>query len=405
MERAVISGMGVVSALGNDLRTFADRLYAGESGTDYIKKPTLSGFTAAEVKEEKHWECRELALEEQPLSRADSFAIRALEQALKQAGLKKEMLKESRTALILGGSNGGWAPERLYCDLHRKELKDRKEYEQHTAALLAALLDIRGHVEVIYNACASGAVAIGKATELIRGGEADFVITGGSDSGINMNELSLFSALNAMSRDKDAKKACRPFSKNRSGCVIGEGAGILILESLKNARKRGTAVHGEILGWGAVTDISHVTSPDLTGQDYRKTMEAALADAGRDPEEVGYINAHGTGTYYNDMLETGAIRQLFKSRADQIPVSSSKAVTGHLLSAAGALECIVSALALEKGLLPPTAHLNQPDEDCDLDYITEGSRKKAVSLALSNSFGFGGQNASLVLRKVEDYDE
>jgi 3-oxoacyl-[acyl-carrier-protein] synthase II len=326
------------------------------------------------------------------------------------AGLTAEKLKEHRTAVILGGASS--FPE--ITDVYKSEYASRYEgtvdperYMSfskfhdgfNAAASVAGVLQLRGAVETVSNACASSAFAIGKATELIRSGKYDIVIAGGADSGININTISLFSVLNVMSSDKDTVHSCRPFSKSRKGCVIGEGAGILIIESSSSAAERNIEPLAEITGCASVTDTSHITSPDMTGGSYTKAMSGALESAVCPQKDIDYINAHGTGTYYNDLLETIAIKSVFAEKSKSIPVSSIKAQTGHILSASGVIECIASVMALQKGILPPTMHLDEKDEECDLDYIPDAPRKKNINTVMSNSFGFGGQNTSLILMK------
>lgn len=410
MEKAVITGIGVVSPLGNDTETFFRNLISGKSGIKAISNETFADFPGGEAYlDSNEWKTFFGISENISFPKLTSFALYALHEAMQKARLTVETLKELRTAVILGGSSAFSEVS----DVYRSEYSNKydksthcelyadfsKYYDSFNTAAIAALLQIRGPVETISNACASGAFAIGKAAELIRSGKYDLVITGGTDSGININTISLFSVLNVMSTDKDVVHSCRPFSKSRKGCVIGEGTGILIIESSSCAAKRNIKQIAEIIGCASVTDTSHITSPDLTGASYIRAMTGALESSIYSEIDIDYINAHGTGTYYNDLLETLAIKSVFGEKSKSIPVSSLKAQTGHLLSAAGAIECIASAIALQKGIIPPTMHLNEKDDKCDLDYIPEVPRKKNINTVMSNSFGFGGQNTSLILMK------
>lgn len=411
MEHVVITGTGIVSPVGNDTDTFFNHLLEGKSGIDRISVESFSAFPGGEVSlNTDEWKSRLGIPDDAVIPRTTGFAFAALCEAMQRAGLTMQSLKNHRVAVILGGSSSFPEVSELY----------RTEYESiygshsapdvygtfahfhngfNAAAAIAAVLQIRGAVETISNACASSAAAIGKAAELIRSGQYDIVITGGADSGIDVSTLSLFSVLNVMTKDRDAAHSCRPFSKNRTGCVVGEGAGILILESASGAAARSAGCSAEIIGCASVTDTSHITSPDMTGSSYKAAMEKTLESSIVPDISVDYINAHGTGTYYNDMLETLAIKSLFREHAYEIPVSSIKAQTGHLLSAAGAVECIAAAEALKRGILPPTVNLNEADEACNLDYVSDGPRRTEISVALSNSFGFGGQNTALLLTK------
>lgn len=411
MEKAVITGTGIVSPIGNGTENFFSNLLAGKSGIRKISKDSFSQFPGGESETgPDDWKTVLKVPENSTFPETTTFALAALAEALQKAGLSADDLKKKRAAVILGGSSSFSEVSELYkteYDSLYNDPADPVSYDRfccyqngyNTAAAIAAILQIRGAVETISNACASGSAAIGKAADLIRKNKYDIVITGGADSGIDVNTLSLFSVLNVMSKDNDIPRSCRPFSRNRKGCVIGEGAGILIAESAASAAERNAKPYAEIIGCASVSDPSHITSPDMTGKAYEESMSKALENSIYPDINVDYINAHGTGTYYNDMLETLAIKTLFGKNAYNIPVSSVKAQTGHLLSASGAVECIAVIEAFQKGILPPTMNLDEKDEQCDLDYIPGKPRKAAVRTALSNSFGFGGQNTSLLLMK------
>lgn len=411
MEKAIITGTGIVSPIGNGTEEFFNNLLAGKSGIKKINKNSFSQFPGGESEiRSDDWKSFLEVPNNRIFPKTTTFALVALAEALQKANLSLDVLKEKRVAVILGGSSSFSEISELYNTEYDSLYNNSTvsvSYDKfscyqngyNTAATIAAVLQIRGAVETISNACASGSAAIGKAADLIRKNKYDIVITGGADSGIDVNTLSLFSVLNVMSKDNDIPKSCRPFSKNRKGCVIGEGAGILIVESVSSAMARNVKQYAEIISCASVSDPSHITSPDMTGKAYEASMSKALENSIYPNIDIDYINAHGTGTYYNDLLETLAIKTLFGKKAYNIPVSSIKAQIGHLLSAAGAVECIATIEAFQKGILPPTMYLDETDEQCDLDYIPDKPRKIAVQTALSNSFGFGGQNTSILLMK------
>lgn len=414
MRRVMVTGMGMVCALGNSVDETWKALLRAKTGITGLDRPGFHDLPAAQLKDmEKLRRRSSFGCREDFGGKAFVMAAAAASEALEQAGIDSgDSLCLRGAALILGGSSANGRTEEMYGLL--RSLSDGTPEERifwpdfapgmrdpDTAPLLAAILGIRGQVQTIYNACASSAMAIGRGFDLIRTKKAELVICGGSDAGTGLNELSLFSVLKAASTGEDPAEACRPFSKDRRGCVIGEGAGILILESEEHAASRRVQPLAEILGYGTATDTHHVTSPDMDGHSYAESMRGALLSSGLSPADVGYINAHGTGTYYNDMIETRAIRQVFDEIADTVPVSSTKAATGHLLSAAGSAEAVITVQAVRNGCLPPTLNLKVPDAECDLDYVPENARKKVIRAALTNSFGFGGQNVTIAIGGVE----
>jgi 3-oxoacyl-[acyl-carrier-protein] synthase II len=257
----------------------------------------------------------------------------------------------------------------------------------------------KGFNESVVTACATSTNAIGDAFKVIQRGDADIMITGGAEASITPMSFAGFCAMKATSTTEDPDLACRPFDAERNGFVMGEGAGILILEDLEHAEKRGANIIAEVVGYGSTNDAYHITAPSPEGEGGARCMQMAINDAGIKPEEVGYINAHGTSTEYNDKFETAAIKTVFGEHARKLAVSSSKSMTGHLLGAAGAVECIVTALAIKDGFLPPTINYRNPDPECDLDYVPNVGRKADITYALSNSLGFGGHNATLALKK------
>jgi 3-oxoacyl-[acyl-carrier-protein] synthase II len=250
-------------------------------------------------------------------------------------------------------------------------------------------------------ACASGSNSIGEAFRAIQNGYADVIVSGGTESAITEMTIAGFSNMTALSNNPDPKKACRPFDKNRDGFVLGEGCGILILEELEHAKKRGARIYAEIAGYGATGDAYHITAPAPDGEGAQRAMKEALQDAGVAPEQVDYINAHGTSTPYNDLFETNAIKAVFKDHAYQLAVSSTKSMTGHLLGGAGGVEAVFSVLAIKDRIMPPTINYETPDENLDLDYVPNEAREKDLRVVLSNSLGFGGHNATLLFKKYE----
>ncbi|NLG68216.1 MAG: beta-ketoacyl-ACP synthase II, partial [Firmicutes bacterium] len=271
------------------------------------------------------------------------------------------------------------------------------------AGLVSIRFGLEGPNRCTVSACASGADAIGDAFRMIQRGDADLMVAGGAEAAITPFSIAAFAAAKSLStRNEDPPRASRPFDRDRDGFVMGEGAGILVLEALEHARARGARIHAEITGYGATGDAFHITQPAPEGRGAARAMQAALEDAGIGPEAVGYINAHGTSTEYNDWYETVAIKQVFGEHAWRIPISSTKSMTGHLLGAAGGVEAIACVLAIERGVIPPTINLEHPDPRCDLDYVPNAARPAHIDVAVSNSFGFGGHNAVLVFRRYEE---
>jgi 3-oxoacyl-[acyl-carrier-protein] synthase II len=269
------------------------------------------------------------------------------------------------------------------------------------AGQIAISMGARGINFTVINACASGASAIGEALRTLQRGEAEVIITGGSEASVTPLTVAGFAAMKALStRNEEPAQASRPFDRGRDGFVLAEGAGVIVLETLDHARARGAGVYAELAGYGCTADAYHITAPAPDGIAAGKAMEAALQDAALNPQDIDYINAHGTSTPLNDRLETMAIKNIFGAYACKLPVSSTKSMTGHLLGAAGAIETIISALVIQNGIIPPTINYQEPDPDCDLDYVPHIAREQPVRAVLSNSFGFGGHNVALVLRKL-----
>jgi len=403
-HRVAITGMGIVSPTGNDCGTFFDNLLAGRSGIRKISAG-FAGQLEANVAGEVDFDAEgrfpkaKLPL----LDRFAQFALDASAQAVKEAGLCFE--DPTRAGVFLGtGMGGAHTVDAAYEGLYRAQRPRVSPYTVLRSMTSAAA----GHISIDYavrgptitysTACSSSALAIGEACRAIRHGYIDAAIAGGTESLLSLGTIRAWEALRTLAATDadDPAASCRPFSKDRTGLVLAEGAGIVVLESLEHAARRGAAVHAELLGFGAASDAQHMTRPALEGQ--VDAMRLALADSGIAPDEVDYINAHGTATLAGDVVETNAIKRVFGPRAARIPVSSTKSMHGHLMGAAGAVEFIATVMALRRGAVPPTANLRVPDPECDLDYVPNRGREAAVRTALSNSFAFGGSNAVLVTR-------
>ena len=406
-KRVVITGLGTVNAVAHDPAEFAAALRNGVCGIGPITLFDTAGFctrNGAQVRDFCPRDAIPRGMSLKRMSRSDVFALTAALQALSQAGLRPvpDDLRQEMGVVIGGGAGGLLEAESFYRDyLQRGGRRARfsRLYSVSCAATanhLTTLLGLYGPKATIMTACSSGATAIGLGRDLIRNGVARVMIAGGTEPLCRMT-FSSFNALKAIDPEY-----CRPFSGNRAGLTLGEAAGILILESLAGARQRGAAVLAEVLGYGVTCDAHHMTAPDIGASGAVLAMREALRDACLGPEAVDYINAHGTATPPNDRMETRAIKEVFGTRARRIPVSSTKSMHGHTLGASGALEAVVSVLAIAEGFIPPTIHCETPDPECDLDYVTTGARPVAPDVVLSNSFAFGGNNTAVILGRFRD---
>ncbi len=409
--RVVVTGMGAVSPLGNDLPTSWSAAVAGRSGITRITHFDPEGYRsqiAGEVKNldpNDHFDRREAKRMDPVLY----YALIAGREAVADAGMTTPLDNTERFGAIVASGIGGLTTTSEQVEVLLKRGPDRVSpflvpmiLPDAAASRIAIEFALRGPNMAVTSACASGANAIGEAYATIRRGSADAMLCGGSEAGIVPIGVAGFAAMRALSeRNDEPEKASRPFDKDRDGFVIAEGAAILVLEALDHARARGARIHGELVGYGATDDAYHIAAPLDDGAEAARCMRLALAEAGLTPEEVGYINAHGTSTPLNDVTETRAIRAALGEAADDIAVSSTKSVTGHLLGAGGALEAAFTLKALQEGILPPTMNLDDPDPECDLDYVPNVAREASVRVALSNSFGFGGHNACLAFRRWE----
>jgi 3-oxoacyl-[acyl-carrier-protein] synthase II len=403
--RVVITGMGVVSPCGHSLDTFFANLTNAASGVSRMNTldvPADLNLVAAQVSALPGPRTADRQFLQ--LDRATQFALVAADQAIADAALaltdEESMLAGVYWGTGLGGASSIEEGYRAIFATERKRLRPTSVVlgmSNAAAAHVSIAHRLRGPQLNISTACSSSASAIGEAYRAIRHGYADVIVAGGSEALLTFGNLSAWSALQALARtdSADPSRTCKPFAADRSGLVLGEGAAALVLESVEHATRRGARVHATITGYGNVGDASSMSRPDAQGQ--ARAMRQALADAGLAAEAIGYINAHGTATPVGDVVETSAIRQMFGAHANTLCVSSTKAVHGHLLGAAGALEAVVTALAVSRGTVPPTAHLDHADPQCDLDYVSGRARRVPLEAAMSNSFGFGGMNAVLIL--------
>jgi 3-oxoacyl-[acyl-carrier-protein] synthase II len=407
--RVVITGMGIISPLGHTAEESWHSLLNGKSGIGTITQfntDHLPVHIAGEVKDFDPGVYMNFK-EARRISRASQLAIAATGMALEDAGLEAPLPDGERVATIIGTGAGGLEVADRELQVLRSKGFNRvspfamvgflPNMPAHHVSLLAGA---KGHISTVVAACASGTQAIGEALDNIRIGRSDMVIAGGVEGLVHESSVTGFARMHALStRNDDPERASRPFDKDRDGTVISEGAGIVILERLEHALARGARIHGEVLGYASSSDAFHISQPDPEAAGAIRAMRWALEDAQVDLNEIDYINAHGTSTPLNDATETFAIKKLFGEQAYEIPVSSSKSVLGHALGATGAIEAIFCIQALQRSIIPPTWNYETPDPDCDLDYVPNAPRKSDLETVLSNSFGMGGQNSCLVLRK------
>ena len=408
MRRVVITGLGVVTPVGNDVPTMWASLLAGRSGVGLIQSFDATAFEshiAAEVKDfdpSRYLNPKEIKRTE----RFVQFAIAASNQAVQQSGIRIEREDPFRCGVIIGSGMGSM---HLIEEQHSVYLaKGPKKLTPFMIPMLicnmapghvAMTLGFKGPNFCTTTACASGAHGVGEAFRMIQRGAADVMLGGGTESCVSPMAVGGFCALMALSRrNGEPAKASRPFDKERDGFVIGEGAGVLVLEELEHAKRRGAAILAEMVGYGLTADAYHMTAPDPDGIGAAKAMALALEEAAMRPDNVTYLNAHGTSTELNDKIETLAIKKTFGSAVTRLAVSSTKSMTGHLIGAAGGVEAVISILAITDGVMPPTINYEHPDPECDLDYVPNHARRATVDAALSNSLGFGGHNATILFK-------
>ncbi len=414
MNRVVVTGMGVISPVGNDTESFWNSLTEGKSGIGTITRFDLSGQKVTVAAQVKDFDpCR--YMEKAQVRKTDLFAqyaVAAAVQAMEDSGLKAgENIDAERLGVYVGSGTGGINTISEQCE------KFFSQGARHVSPFLIPMMICNiasGNIAIRFNAqgvnlpvvtaCATSTHAIGEAFRAIKHGYADAIITGGAEAAINPVGVAGFANCKALTTCEDPESACTPFDKRRSGFVMGEGAGILVLEEYEHAKARGAKIYAEIVGYANTCDAYHITAPDPEAQGAKRAFCMALQESGATnlADETIYINAHGTGTPLNDRCETKAIRLALKEAAEQALVSSTKSMTGHMLGAAGAAEAIACVLTLCSGVVPPTIHYEQPDEDCDLNYVPNKAVRANISLALSDSLGFGGHNACLAFRPVKE---
>ncbi|HEY1785396.1 MAG TPA: beta-ketoacyl-[acyl-carrier-protein] synthase family protein [Pirellulales bacterium] len=423
-RRVVVTGVGWVTPLGDDLETVWQKLCAGESGVGFTTLFETAGFPTTISGEVRNWDIARAGhdpLRWRHLGRHAQFMIAAGSRAMRDSGIADDSIAPERLGIYLGSGEGN-CDFGSFCELIAESLESDRvdldrytrlalagldpvveaEQEPHmTAYHLAGLFNAQGPVSNSLTACAASAQAAGEAAELIRSGHVDVMLAGGSNSMINPFGVTGFTLLTALStRNGDPAAASRPFDRDRDGFVLGEGAGAVVLEELEHARARGAHIYGELSGYGSTSDAYRITDVHPEGRGAARSMSLALDDARLNPADIDYINAHGTSTPTNDRLETRAIKKTFGPAAQRIPTSSIKSMTGHLITATGVIEIIVSLLAIRDGVVPPTINYETPDPECDLDYVPNVAREIPCHRVLSNSFGFGGQNVSLVIARL-----
>ncbi|MEA3408640.1 MAG: beta-ketoacyl-ACP synthase II [Chloroflexota bacterium] len=413
VRRVVVTGMGIVSPLGNDLPTTWANILAGKSGVAPITKFDATDYRTKIAAEVKDFDPRDY-FDRKEVRRLDpvaQFGLVAAREAITSSGIDfKDSPIAERTAVIIGSGIGGITTIIEQADVLRERGPGRISpflipmiLPETTASLVSIEFGLKGPCMAMTSACATGANTVGEAYEMIRHEDVDAAVCGGTEASIVPLSVSGFGAMRAISTRNDApERASRPFDRDRDGFVVGEGAGILILETLEHALERGATIHAELVGYASNDDAYHITAPLEDGEGAAACMRQAMASANLGPEDIDYINAHGTSTPLNDVTETRAIKLALGDAAYNIPVSSTKSMTGHLLGATGAVESIFCAKALACGIVPPTMNLDNPDPECDLDYVPNEPREIDIRTAMTNSFGFGGHNVCLIFRKFED---
>ncbi|WP_194190214.1 beta-ketoacyl-ACP synthase II [Clostridium chrysemydis] len=407
-RRVVVTGMGALTPIGNNVSDFWNNAKAGKLGIDYVtlvNKDEVSVKIAGEVKDFDPTEYLDRK-ESKRLDRFCQFALVSAKEAIESANLDLDNMDKERIGVIVGSGIGGF--QTIETEISKMAGGSSRRVSPFfipmaiinmAAGNISIKYGLKGPSTSVVTACATGTNSIGEAFRQIKHGYADVMLAGGVEAPITKIGIEGFASLKALNSSNDPKRASIPFDKERSGFVMGEGAGILVLESLESAKKRGAKILAEVVGYGSTCDAYHITSPDPDGEGAARAMLEAINEANIEKEEVSYINAHGTSTPLNDRFETAAIKKAFGEYAYKIPVSSTKSMTGHLLGAAGAIEAIICVESLLENFVPPTIGLEEKDEDCDLDYVSTGGRDEEVNYALTNSLGFGGHNATLLFKK------
>lgn len=409
-KRVVITGMGAVTPVGNNVVDSWNAVKNGQSGVGPLTRIDAEKFNAKVAAQVKDFDIEQYVSKKdaRKMDRFTHYAIAAAKEAVEDAALEITDDNAADIGVWLGSGIGGMETfEQQYKNLTEKGPRRVSPFfvpmmiPDMAAGQVSILLGAKGINTCTVTACATGTNSIGDAFKVIQRGDAVAMITGGTEAPITELAVAGFCSNTALSTNPDPQTASRPFDKDRDGFVIAEGAGIVVLEELEHALARGAKIYAEVVGYGASGDAYHITAPAQDGSGAMRSMQQALNDAGIEPAAVDYINAHGTSTYYNDMLETLAINNVFGEHAKKLAVSSTKSMTGHMLGAAGGIEAIFSALAIKESIVPPTINLVNQAEECDLDYVPNEAREMNVNYALSNSFGFGGHNATLLFKKYE----
>jgi len=412
-NRVVITGLGVITPVGNDIPVFWKALKEGKSGIGMITSFDASKFDSRIAGEVKGFDPRLHGIGFKEAKRMDKFAqyaVAAAKQAIESSGLDLNKEDRERIGVLVGSGIGSlFTIEEEHKNLLNKGPSKMSPFlipmliVNEAAGQVAIIFGLKGPNSCVATACASGSHAIGEAFRILERGDADVMVTGGTESCVVATGVGGFCALKGLStRNNDPQKASRPFDKERDGFVIAEGCGLVVLETLQHAKNRKATIFAEIVGYGMSCDAYHITAPDPEGDGAMRAMKIALKDANMVPEDLDYINAHGTSTKLNDKIETLAIKKALGAYAKKVMVSSTKSMTGHLLGAAGGVEFVVCCLAIKDGIVPPTINYEYPDPDCDLDYVPNTARKTKVNVCMSNSLGFGGHNATLIVKRFEE---
>ncbi|MCK5115593.1 MAG: beta-ketoacyl-ACP synthase II [Candidatus Aegiribacteria sp.] len=413
-HQVVITGLGAVTPIGIGIENFVEGLKAGRNGIAMV-----TGFDVTDFRSTLAGEVNDFNAEDwidrksvRRMDRFTQFALAASAMAIEDAGLESYAFDGNRAGVIIGsGIGGAQAIEDGYTILLEKEPRNMNPFFvsrlliNMAACMVSIKYGLKGPLSAPSVACSTGSNSIGDAFRILQRGDADIMIAGSSEACINPLPWGCFCATRSMTPNDCSETACKPFDNNRDGFVMGEGAGILVLENLKHAVDRGADIYAEIAGYGNTADAYHITAPQPESDGMIRVMQAALKDADMEAERIGYINAHGTSTVLNDKCESAAIEKVFGEHAKSLKVSSIKSMIGHLLAGAGSVEFVSTVMSLFTGVIPPTIHYTEPDSDCTLDYVTNGAESLDLQAAMSNSFGFGGGNACLVIKKYGDIDE
>ena len=410
IRRVVVTGMGAITPIGNSVEEFFNNVQAGKCGIDFISTFDTEGFTVKIAAAVKDFDPKNYmdAKEARRMDRFSQFAVAAAKEAVEDSGIDLEKINHERFGVIVGSGIGG-------IDLIEKETKTLMEkgpkrvnplfipmtITNMAAGNIAIQYGAKGVCTNIVTACATGSHSIGEAFRSIKHGYSDIILAGGTEGSITPLSVAGFAALTALSTSNDPLRASIPFDKERDGFVMGEGAGVLVIEEYEHALSRGAKIYAEVVGYGATCDAYHITSPAPGGEGGARAMKLAMEEANITSKDISYINAHGTSTPTNDRLETAAVKMAMGEDAYKVPISSTKSMIGHLLGAAGAVEAVICIKGIEKNYIPATIGLTVPDEECDLDYVPGVGRNAKISYAMSNSLGFGGHNATLIFKNME----